>query len=72
MRDRMMTTLTHPIQQDSSPWLPVLGLKEVRELDRQDDSFLESFLSNMETSNVIPANIGFLRDDSTYQEESQP
>ena len=62
-----MAMLTHPIQQYSFARLSMLGLKEVRELHWKDDCFLESLLGLIKTCNIIPVDIGFLRDNGTYR-----
>lgn len=39
----------------------------MRELDRQNDSFFERLLRQIQTSNVRPFNVGLLNDDGALQ-----
>ncbi len=40
--------------------------KEVGEFDRQDDGFLQSFLGSLQSSHIVPPDIGLLHYNSTW------
>lgn len=52
------------IKQDTGPWLS-RALEQLRELDRQNDSFLEGLFSTLQPSNIGPLDIWLLGEDST-------
>lgn len=58
-----LTSTGWAIQEDALPRGP-LASEQVGELDRQDDSLLQSLLGPLQTSNIVPTNIGCLLKDS--------